>query len=219
MGSRRWGEEEDGLKGSSPLSPAHPYRHCCAWAWGAESPKPNARAAPWACSVPLCVTAGLGTPSCRAKPDALLGRPRGHAGDASWLRGRVAHAPWPGRRQGKGLKSAEMPSQEGATSATLPPGCWDGGQGLDGMKNIPAQNGRVGQSCRDCRAAEGGLGQRCDVRLPGMRLLLLLPEGGRCPGMDLTQPGDGRYLQLVKPQRVSCFYFWVPRSPGMNRRT
>lgn len=79
------------------------------------NPKPNVRAAPWAYSVPLCVTAGLGTPGRGDEPDALLGWPWGHAGDASWLLGRVAHALWPGRWQGKGMKCAEVPSQEGAT--------------------------------------------------------------------------------------------------------
>lgn len=73
----------------------------------------------------------------------------------SWLLGQVAHAP----RQGKGTKCAEMPSQEGATSATLPPGSWDSGQRLDGVGNVSAQNGRVGRSCWDCRAAEGGTGR------------------------------------------------------------
>lgn len=96
-----------------------------------------------------------------------------------------------GRRAGAGW-GEERPRAE-----------WEGGTELPGL-----------QGCRGRPRAARGEG--CDVRLPGMRLLLLLPEGGRCPRTDLTQPGDGRYLQLLKPQCVSCFYFWVPRSPGMN---
>lgn len=49
---------------------------------GGRTTKPDVRAAPWACMMSLCVTTGLGTPGCEAEPDALLGQPWGHAGDA-----------------------------------------------------------------------------------------------------------------------------------------
>lgn len=218
-GAEGW-THADGLAGFEPLlSCLAPQVGMGGGGQHPPNPKPNVRAAPWACSVPLCVTAGLGTPGRGDEPDALLGWPWGHAGDASWLLGRVAHALRPGRWQGKGVKCAEVPSQEGATSATMPQGSGDSGQSLDGVRTITAQKGRVGQRCRDCggrlRATRG---EGCDRCLPGEWLLVLLPGGRRCPGTDLAQPGDGRYLQLVKPQRVSCFYFWVPQSPGMNWR-